>query len=172
MCCKYRNPVFESTLIMKKPKKDIGEVSYEQLYAEPLISKDLRRIRALLNQLSNKPKELSLETFVEATEHSVVIVARLSSSKIIGMATLTKDRTYAGLVGRKGQMHDVVVDETFRGYGIARGLISKLKWFARSIGLEKVRFTSSPDRVAANGLYVSLGATRIETNVYQFDPEK
>jgi ribosomal protein S18 acetylase RimI-like enzyme len=38
----------------------------------------------------------------------------------------------------------------------------------RSLGAGSVELTSRPSRVAANGLYRSLGFARRETNVYEF----
>lgn len=38
----------------------------------------------------------------------------------------------------------------------------------RSLGAAGVELTSRPSRVAANGLYRSLGFTRRETNVYKY----
>jgi ribosomal protein S18 acetylase RimI-like enzyme len=150
-------------------KKDIGEVAYEQMYEEPLVPKDLRRIKFILGQLSDKPRQLTREDFSVVARNSVVLVARLADSRIVGMVILTQDHTFSGRAGGAGCMHDLVVDKAFRGHNIGRKLIEKLKWYAKAIGMKKARFTSRPDRIEANSLYVSMGAMNIETNVYQFE---
>jgi ribosomal protein S18 acetylase RimI-like enzyme len=60
------------------------------------------------------------------------------------------------------EIHDVVVDERYRGRGYGRlvmhGLLDAAKEFAAIHDTKvKLSLTSNPTRIAANGLYTSLG---------------
>ena len=61
-----------------------------------------------------------------------------------------------------GEIHDVVVDERFRGQGLGKSLLLRAIELAREDQrLEFLELTSKPSREAANQLYVSLGFTLV-----------
>ncbi|MGQ0743178.1 MAG: GNAT family N-acetyltransferase [Acidimicrobiales bacterium] len=71
--------------------------------------------------------------------------------------------------GVRAWIEDVVVDEYHRGRGVARALMGAALDRAREAGARTVDLTSRPSRHAANQLYLSLGFTPRETNVYRID---
>lgn len=71
------------------------------------------------------------------------------------------------LAGRFGLIEEVAVDEAARGHHVGVELIVRVLETAETLGLDFVELTSRASRVAANGLYVSLGFEARETNVYR-----
>lgn len=88
-----------------------------------------------------------------------------SSGRIAAAASIVRFRSPTGVHHR---IEDVVVHPESRGKGIGRRLMLFVLDTLRSIGAGSVELTSRPSRVAANGLYRSLGFARRETNVYEF----
>ena len=71
------------------------------------------------------------------------------------------------IVGRFGYVEEVAVEETLRGQGLGRRVMRRLVEVALEHNLDFVELTSRPTRVAANGLYRSLGFDQRETNVFR-----
>jgi len=84
--------------------------------------------------------------------------------RIIGTATLILMQQ---LATTKAFLEDVVVDEAYRGRGLGRLLMEEIIKQAKLLGVEKLKFTSKPQRIAANALYQKMGFERKETNVYE-----
>jgi ribosomal protein S18 acetylase RimI-like enzyme len=60
----------------------------------------------------------------------------------------------------KGRIWGVFVDEDYRGYGIARGLMEGVLQRAEALaGLEQIVLTVGVDQIAAKRLYASVGFT-------------
>lgn len=93
-----------------------------------------------------------------------LFVARDAGGRIVGCASLC---LMDALSGKKGRVEDVVVCEEFRGRGLGRRLVEHVIAEARAMGQEELQLTSRPSRVAANGLYRSLGFEAVETNCYR-----
>jgi ribosomal protein S18 acetylase RimI-like enzyme len=92
-------------------------------------------------------------------------IAELENKEIAGILTLV---VYSIPTGTKYWIEDVVVDESFRGRGIGKGLVVHAVNVARSMGAKSVDLTSRPFRIAANKLYRDLGFELRETNVYRY----
>ena len=71
------------------------------------------------------------------------------------------------LKGHFGLVEEVAVDNSARGNHVGVHLMVTLLEHADTLGLDFVELTSRPSREAANGLYMSLGFERRETNVYR-----
>ncbi|MBK6304625.1 MAG: GNAT family N-acetyltransferase [Gemmatimonadetes bacterium] len=91
---------------------------------------------------------------------------RAQCGRIVGICTLMRQRIPSGV---RATIEDVVVDEGARGRGIGAALTREALRLARALGARDVDLTSSPSREAANRLYLRLGFTRRETNVYRYD---
>jgi ribosomal protein S18 acetylase RimI-like enzyme len=88
--------------------------------------------------------------------------------QIVGTLTLAMFRIPTGL---RAWIEDVIVDEQSRGRGIGEALVRAALVRAREAGARTVDLTSRPSREAANRLYVRVGFTRRETNIYRYDLE-
>jgi ribosomal protein S18 acetylase RimI-like enzyme len=122
----------------------------------------------LLPQLSSTPPptEDELEEIV-ASPNLVVFVAKDPSrnGEIVGTLTLV---LFRAPTGPRAWIEDVIVDSAYRRRGIGTALTQAALEHARSVGARTVDLTSRPSREAANRLYLQLGFTRRETNVYRY----
>jgi ribosomal protein S18 acetylase RimI-like enzyme len=65
-------------------------------------------------------------------------------------------------------IEDVVVDEAARGTGVGEELCTRAIQLAKARGAKTLDLTSRPSREAANALYLRLGFSVRETNVYRY----
>lgn len=135
---------------------------------ESLSDGDLAAIEGLLPQLS------STATFDRDRVRSMLlhdgtdlIVAR-EGDRLVGMATLA---SFPLPTGVRGHLDDVVVDQEFRGRGIARLLLEAVIELARERGLRTLDLTSRPGRASAICLYESLGFERRDSMLMRYGGE-
>jgi ribosomal protein S18 acetylase RimI-like enzyme len=101
-------------------------------------------------------QDRGLRLVLESTD-AVAFVAE-EESKILGMATLqTLISTAEG--GRVGLIEDVVVDESCRGRGIGKSLLSQLLQWAEESGLKRVQLLADCDNQPALDFYQKEGWT-------------
>jgi ribosomal protein S18 acetylase RimI-like enzyme len=124
----------------------------------------------LIPQLSssNPPPDEAALTAIVTSEASILLVARDADrdGEIVGSLTLALFRIPTGL---RAWIEDVVVDGSARGRGVGEALSRAALDRARAAGARTVDLTSRPSREAANRLYLRIGFTERETNVYRFD---
>lgn len=126
----------------------------------------LDAMNRLLPQLSSTAAPLTLQRLNELLRTpSVHVLAARADGDLAGMLTLIIAPIPTGF---HGYIEDVVVDEAFRGKGIAEQLVRAALDAARAAGADKVDLTSNPSREAANRLYARIGFQRRATNVYRF----
>ncbi|MGN1254611.1 MAG: GNAT family N-acetyltransferase [Prevotella sp.] len=123
---------------------------------------DVQKINHLLGLLTTHAQPVDVERLKEICQHSMLLVAREENS-IIGMLSLCHSVTPTR---SKWLIEDVVVDESARGKGIGRRLISEAIDCIKANGGGQIELTSRPARIAANKLYQSIGFEKKETNVY------
>jgi ribosomal protein S18 acetylase RimI-like enzyme len=123
-------------------------------------------IAALVGQLSSSakaPTQDELEAIVNAP--GTVLLAVRQSGRLVGMLTLV---IFAIPTGVRAIIEDVVVDERYRGQGVAQALTREALVQAAAAGARTVDLTSRPSREAANRLYQKLGFQKRESNVYRY----
>jgi ribosomal protein S18 acetylase RimI-like enzyme len=121
----------------------------------------------LVPQLSSSapPSLERLRSIIEGNA-TALLLARSGDgqAEVVGMLTLV---TFTLPTGVRAWIEDVVVDDASRGAGVASALIRAAIDRAEQAGARTVDLTSRPGREAANRLYVRLGFTQRETNVYR-----
>ncbi len=125
-------------------------------------------IARLVPQLSptRTPPGLAELQSIVAEPSTKLLVAR-ENAEVLGMLTLVLYRVPTGL---RGWIHDVVVDESARGRGVAAALTEEAMRVATESGALTVHLTARSGRDAANRLYRRLGFDEYETNVYVWRP--
>ncbi|MDX1378603.1 MAG: GNAT family N-acetyltransferase [Anaerolineales bacterium] len=100
-----------------------------------------------------------------ASEVSTLLVARYpdEQSGIVGILTISIYRVPTGV---RSIVEDVIVDESMRRRGIAKGLMLAAIKIAQEAGANGVSLTSNAQRVEANLLYQKMGFAKRETNAY------
>ncbi len=131
---------------------------------------DFDKIRVLTSQLAPDytPPDNSTIMHILNTEHTKIFVAQVKSEPhaIVGVLLVCIIHL---LTSTKIQIEDVVVDSNFRGLGIGKAMMKKAISYAKKIGSAKIDLTSTPDKKAANNLYVKLGFKKRNTNVYRLN---
>jgi len=123
-------------------------------------------IKSLAQKIGHNYKELTdtdLDDIV-ASPNTFLFVAKDESGKIAGMITLLVFRIpYV----KKGYLDDLIVDEAYRGMGVAKKLMEHAVHSAKEKGVAYVDLTARPRREAGNGLYEKFGFQKRDTNVYR-----
>lgn len=125
------------------------------------------RIKELAKKIGNNYKELSDVDFADmiASPNTTILVARLGETQhIVGMLTLL---VYRIPYVRKAYLDDLVVDEAYRGHGIAKQLIHHAMSLAKAKGASYIDLTARPRRAEGNSLYEQLGFKKRDTNVFR-----
>ena len=123
-------------------------------------------VRNLVKQLVSNYKPFTDDEFKEMLySPSFLFIAReRSSKKIAGVIILTIFRIPDT---KKAYIDDVIVDEHFRGRGIATLLFEKVIAVAKEHNAAYIALTSNPKRAAGIHLYEKLGFKKRDTNVYR-----
>lgn len=138
----------------------------ERLSAEDASADLAAAVNRLLPQLSPNAPRISHERLEELLQTPCVqVFAARGDGALAGMLTLIVAPIPTGF---HGYIEDVVVDEAFRGQGIAERLVRAALDAARDAGADTVDLTSNAAREAANRLYVRIGFERRDTNAYRF----
>ena len=125
-------------------------------------------VAALLPQLAphRTPPDLTELRELVAAPLTHLLVAR-EGTDVVGMLALI---LYRIPTGKRGWIHDVVVDGNARGRGIGEALTLEALRIARDAGAVAVELTTRPEREAANRLYRRLGFEPRNTNCYVWSP--
>jgi ribosomal protein S18 acetylase RimI-like enzyme len=105
-----------------------------------------------------------LQAIVGSSATTLLVAREGSGGDILGSTTLVVFRIPGGL---RARIESVVVDAPARGRGVGEALCRAAIERARSAGAALVDLESSPEREAANRLYVRLGFERRGSNPYR-----
>ena len=124
-------------------------------------------VARLVGELSASARPPSAEEVgrIVASPASRLLVAR-AGEEIVGMLTLV---VFPIPTGTRAWIEDVVVAAAVRGRGIGASLTNAAIALAGELGARTVDLTSRPSREAANRMYLRLGFTQRETNVYRYE---
>ena len=126
----------------------------------------LAELNRLLPQLSSSAAPLSETAFNEIIDSPAChLLVAADQERLLGSLTLV---VFPIPTGVRAWIEDVVVDAEARGAGVGAKLNEAALDLAKSLGAKTVDLTSRPSREAANRLYLRLGFTVRETNVYRY----
>lgn len=133
-------------------------------------AKHYEAVCRLLRQLTTRDVVLTQDAYRQLIASSCSRILLIQhGEEVVGMLTIG---TYLSPTGSKAWIEDVVVDEGYRGSGLGRMLVAHAIDHCKAGGIDTVHLTSNPKRVAANGLYQSMGFVRKETNMYKLELKK
>jgi ribosomal protein S18 acetylase RimI-like enzyme len=126
----------------------------------------LEGLNRLLPQLSSTASPMTSSDLDEllASETLSLLVAS-DAGRVVGTLTLA---IFPLPTGMRAWIEDVVVDEAARGTGVGEELCTRAIQLAKARGAKTLDLTSRPSREAANALYLRLGFSVRETNVYRY----
>ncbi len=124
---------------------------------------DAQAVIALFAQLTQKPIAFDVVACMsDPNLHAFVAVedgALVAFGAIIFYRTPTK--------GKVATIEDIIVDQSKRGSGLGREIVSRLVALARQEQICSIHLTSNPTRLSARKLYESLGFTLKDTGVFE-----
>ncbi len=127
---------------------------------------EYENLRRLMNELSKRLVLTQTDLMKVVKDPNSHLYVMTDDGKIIGCATLC---VFYSPSGAKASIEDVVVASAYRGRHLGRQLAEHLLEEAKTFAPIEIQLTSKPVRVAANGLYQSLGFERKETNSYRMN---
>jgi len=112
-----------------------------------------------------KGKESITKKTVEwvLSQKSNTVVVALEDNKIIGMATLIEENLFTANLGI---VDEVVVDETFRGQGVASKILEEIVLIAKNRKMDLLKLDTTPNS-PANRLYEKCGFSKKEASLYK-----
>ena len=117
----------------------------------------------VLSPRRQPPDAAQLQAILD-DERLHLLLARDPMGVIAGSVTLILYRVPTGL---RARVEDLVVSPRHRGLGLGRALMEHAMLAARQAHAHVLDLTSNPSRLEANQLYLDLGFTRWDTNVYR-----
>jgi ribosomal protein S18 acetylase RimI-like enzyme len=123
-------------------------------------------LNGLMKQLTPNAQVLSNAYVQRILESQTELIVATEAGRIVGcVSAIVTYQPY----GTKGWIEDFVVDERYRGRGVATKLMELAVEHAREQGCVTLNLTSSSQREGAIRLYEKLGFKRRDTNVYKLD---
>lgn len=96
---------------------------------------------------------------------SMIFVFALDN-KIVGMATIDILNDIFKNI-KYGYVNNVCIDPDYQGQGLSKKLMNKISEYGISNNLEYIMLTSNKKRIAAHGLYKSMGYEIVDTCVFK-----
>lgn len=136
-------------------------------YLEKATAEAVAELNSLMKQLTTDPVPLTTRRLQMLLDAGTQIVVARDDERIVGTASVVVMRQPRG---DKGWIEDVVVDDGYRGQGIARKLLAEATDCGWRLGCRSLNMSSKPGREVAQRLYESMGFTKRDTATYRLDP--
>lgn len=138
-------------------------ITYERL--TKLSDRAVNDLNKLVAQLSRHPKVMERGHFQRLLDEAALFVAR-DGERIVGCVEVVVEVVPSKV---KGWLEELMVDDEYRGRGIARELVQMAVDYAGQTGCVHLNLTSGEDRGVAHSVYEALGFYRRESAVYRLD---
>ncbi len=128
-----------------------------------LAQHDAQAVISLFAQLTQKPIAFDVVACMQDPNlHAFVL---LEDGVIVAFGAIVFYRTPTK--GKVATIEDIIVDQSKRGTGLGKEIVSRLVALARQEQICLIHLTSNPTRLAARKLYESLGFVLKDTGVFQ-----
>jgi len=130
------------------------EIVYHELTESTLTKTTESDVNRLLPQLAPYAEHCTEERLREILRSNTRIFTALDGDQIVGVVLVCSVQI---LVGQKNWIEDLVVDQAYRGRGIASRLLDMAENAAKEGGAQDVNLTSNRARVTARQMYQKRG---------------
>lgn len=141
-----------------------SELQFIELTKADITDVMTRDITALLPQLAPGAGPVTTDWLHYLFDSGTRLFAAIDNGKIVGTVLLCR---MVILVGQKDWIEDVVVDQHYRGQGIAGRLMDMAEAASRAGRAKSLNLTSSAARTAARSLYEKRGYVRRDSDVFR-----
>lgn len=145
------------------------ELRYKELTSDDITPNSVADINRLLPQLSSSAAPCTADWLRYVLASGTRIFAALDGETVVGTVLLC---SAVILVGQKDWIEDVVVDEHYRGQGIASRLMDMAEAASRAGKAKSLNLTSATDRGGARDLYQKRGYVLRDTGVFRLTHER
>ena len=121
-------------------------------------------LNILLRQLSTKDVVITRDSLSEIHRGGTIIFAAIDGQRVVATVLLGMVTNFTGY---KAWIEDVVTDEAYRGWGIAKRLLAMAEEEALQAGATTMNLTSNPTRTVARAMYESQGYVLRDTGVFR-----
>jgi GNAT superfamily N-acetyltransferase len=146
------------------------DITFHEFGSKPELiyhSSWLDDLNHLLPQVSKSAKPVDRARLEAMKQAGTKLYVAIHDSRIVGVVLLCRTEL---LVGTKDWIEDVVVDETYRGRGIAGKLMDMAEEYSRSTGAKHLNLTSSVNRGPARDMYLGRGyVIREESDLFRLN---
>jgi GNAT superfamily N-acetyltransferase len=142
----------------------MAELKYGQL--QEVSPRAVEDINKLIFQMSRNPRELDEAYLARVLAAPGALIVARDGDRIIGCAQVS---ILTILSKVKAWVDEIVVDEGYRGQGVAGRLLHLSTDFARQAGCKHINLSSGDDRAAARGLYEKSGFSPRKSVQYRLD---
>jgi GNAT superfamily N-acetyltransferase len=130
----------------------MAEINYGQL--EEITPRAVEELNSLIVQMSRDPRAIDEAYLVRVLAAPGTLIVARDGDRIVGCAQVSIQVLLSKV---KGWVDEIVVDEGYRGHGIAGRLLQLSVDFARKAGCKHINLSSGDDRTSAHGLYEKSG---------------
>lgn len=142
----------------------MGELRYKRLTKPMVTDRVVEDINNLLPQLTSDAQPHTASSLRGVIDSGTSVFVALDGERIVGTVLLV---LVTILAGRKAWIEDVIVDQEYRGHGVAGRLMETAEEVCRNFGAMYVSLTSSPERNSARKMYERRGYELYDTGVYR-----
>jgi len=125
-------------------------------------------LNSLVAQMSRKPREMDLAYLKRVLEAPGTLIVVWDEGRIVGCAQVSIVVLISKL---KGWIDEVVVDESYRGQGVAKRLMEMAIEYARRAGCRHVNMSSGSDRSSVHSIYEHMGFYQRDSTQFRLDFE-
>ncbi len=143
------------------------DITFE--YLDHVSARSVDDLNALMAQLTGSPEHLTVARVQEILDAGTKIIVAVADGRIVGTASVVVMKQ---LRWDKSWLEDIVVDEAYRGRGIARKLMAMGIEYSRSKGYKTLNMTSKNERESVWKMYESVGFYQRDAVVFRLDNDK
>jgi GNAT superfamily N-acetyltransferase len=126
----------------------------------------VRDINHLIRQMSRDPRQMDEPYLQRVIDNPGCLLAVWDGERIVAYAQLCVEVLTTKV---KAWLEDVVVDEGYRGQGIAAQLLERAVQEAKAMGCKHINLTSGTDRASAHSLYERNGFVERDSRQFRLN---
>jgi len=163
------NSLFDIVILKNLPSVQEINAKNEYLYVRPLQGDDFHRgyidLLKQLTSVGNVSESDFTDRFLEIKSSNetyfITVIVDSGTDKIVGAATLIKERKFIHKCANRGIIEDVIISDQYRGKSLGKLIINCLIELGKSLGCYKITLNCTDKMIT---FYERLGFVKEESN--------